>query len=164
MQVSRERGSGARGSLAGARLSPGGSLGGESKTQGAVHGDAESEEPGGCGGRRWWSRGAVAKCERCGTDPGSQVHRDPGGDASSRPGLGGSAAQRGGGTWEIGGSKLCLWLQVTLDWSVFLLSFRSLLFVEKGTGVRMFADHLLCAPRVQLLKLTLHARHWDKPM
>lgn len=33
---------------------------------------------------------------------------------------------------------------------------RSLPFVEKGTAVRMFADHLLCAMRLQPLKLSLH--------
>lgn len=107
-------------------------------------------------GKRW------PRVSGGGTDPGSQVYCAPGGDASGRPGLGGSAANGCGGTRDIAGSELCPWLEVTLDGSVFLLPFRSLLFVEKGTRCSHVCGPPTVCPASAAREADI-ARHRDKP-
>lgn len=84
----------------------------------------------------------------------------PGGEAASRPGRGGSAAEGGGGSWEIRDLRFLpvaggyFWARVFFFF--FLSFFRPLPPFVEDTDVFTFADHLLRAPSVQLLKLSLH--------
>lgn len=64
------------------------------------------------------------------------------------------------GAGKSGTCAFCLWLEVTFGLECFFFFFLSFFrplppFVE-DTDVFMFADHLLRAPSVQLLKLSLH--------
>ena len=65
----------------------------------------------------------------------------------------------------MGGIRaVCLWLEVPfgLEWPS---SFVPLLFVEEGTQVCVFADHLLGAPPAQLsLQESVIACRWIKPL
>lgn len=72
-----------------------------------------------CSGKRWPARAGWHGAGLSGA-PGS-------GEASSRPGRGGKAAEGGRGTWEIGGSTLSAWgWRLLWGWSIFLASSPSL--------------------------------------
>lgn len=95
---------------------------------------------------------------RCGRDPGSQVHGDqppptPVGKTPAAQSALAAPLKVAEGSGNRGVHAVCLWLEVTFG----LECFSSFVpFVEKGTAVCTFADHLLCAPRVQPLTLSLH--------
>ena len=109
--------------------------------------------------------GSGGQYGRCGTEQGSHVHRDPGWETPGSPGRDGSAAEGSRGTWEVGGiHAVCPWLEVTfgLEWPS---SFVPVLFVEEGTHVCVFAEHLVGAPPAQLsLQESVIACHWIKPL